>query len=466
MSRKRKEATDLWLGLGILLVTVAYHLSGGLAGVLDQSTANLVSNGIFVWLIGMMWIAYQRWRSTSRNESVLDDVISSTGLEVIMVVNQDGLITMCNEAVDLVYGYPVDEVVGRPTEMLFGDRRKSTEYESEIADSLAEYGFHKGEALGQKKNGEDMILEITTAPRKKSDGLVLMVQDITERREHETRLREAKEAAEKANAEKEVALTKLEASYQRLRELEIHRDNLIHMVCHDMKAPLQVLILQLDILKEMIIEKLDNDELDAVDALLAYSRQLEVMVHSMLDLSKLEDGSLPIRLKEGNIVGTVNEALDFARNLGRETDLVLKEPGDLRPMLYDKDIFHRVLVNLLINAVKYSPPGGTIGVELQEKGQFIQILVSDQGPGIPAEYHEKIFEKFGQVRKDGHSRTGSTGLGLTFCRMAVESHGGSIGVISEEGNGSAFWFTLPLEATLIPKRAVAKPTHSNTALSR
>ncbi len=452
MKRTARELTDLYIAVTIMILMVAYHLGanvfGGFDRVLDPEISGMISNGIFIWLVGMLWIAYQRWKGISRKESVLDDIISSTGLEVVMVVNEDQEITMCNEAIAPVFGYHVDEVIGRPLEMLLGEERVDSEELARIDHALKSVGFHRGEFPGESKGEQSMILEIATAARKKGEGQVLMIQDITERKEHEERLRIAKEEAETANAAKEDALRKLEASYRRLRELEVHRDNLIHMVCHDMKAPLQVLILQLDILKDMVIEKLDNDELESVDTLLAYSRQLEIMVHSMLDLSKMESGNLPMKLKTGHLTDTVEESLSFVRAMGQESTLAMDAPTDPRMMKYDVDVMQRVLINLLFNAVKYSPAGGEVKVGIEERDDHAYITVKDQGPGIPEEYQQTIFEKFGQVKVEGHERRGSTGLGLTFCKMAVESHGGEIGVNSVEGEGSTFYFTLPYEPVL------------------
>ena len=110
----------------------------------------------------------------------------------------------------------------------------------------------------------------------------------------------------------------------------------------------------------------------------------------------------------------------------------------------DAPLIRRVLNNLLGNALKFTPDGGSIVIRISLEGGLAHIEVSDTGPGIPSEMHERIFEKFGQV--EGEKAALGTGLGLTFCRLAVEAHGGRIGVRSELGKGSIFWFELPLAA--------------------
>jgi signal transduction histidine kinase len=101
------------------------------------------------------------------------------------------------------------------------------------------------------------------------------------------------------------------------------------------------------------------------------------------------------------------------------------------------------VANLVANALKFTPASGEVRVSAIPAGDLIRVAIDDTGPGIPEQYRQRIFEKFGQVdeRQAGHKH--STGLGLTFCKLAAEAHGGSIGVESEVGKGSSFWFTLP-----------------------
>lgn len=109
----------------------------------------------------------------------------------------------------------------------------------------------------------------------------------------------------------------------------------------------------------------------------------------------------------------------------------------------DGDRIVQILINLLGNAVKYSPEGGVIHVNVSDQEQLVRIEVVDQGPGIPEHEQSSIFERFKQIESVNYKRSGSSGLGLAICKALVESHGGRIGVSSEEGKGSCFWFTLP-----------------------
>ena len=112
-------------------------------------------------------------------------------------------------------------------------------------------------------------------------------------------------------------------------------------------------------------------------------------------------------------------------------------------VLGDAGLLARIIQNLLGNALKFTPDGGSISVGLEAGQGCVRVYVRDSGPGIPHESLGRIFEKFGQVSPRQNQQQYSTGLGLTFCKLAVEAHGGSIGVDSEVGKGSTFWFTIP-----------------------
>ena len=139
------------------------------------------------------------------------------------------------------------------------------------------------------------------------------------------------------------------------------------------------------------------------------------------------------------IAKAIDEVLPIATN--REQQINTRIPKDLPPVLVDEDMILRVLINLLENASKFAPSQGTITVTVNSKKDWVQVQVHDKGSGIPAAYHERIFDKFTQLRlKD---KPGGLGVGLAFCRIAVEGHGGRIWVKSDTGKGATFYFTLP-----------------------
>jgi two-component system sensor histidine kinase/response regulator len=156
---------------------------------------------------------------------------------------------------------------------------------------------------------------------------------------------------------------------------------------------------------------------------------------------------MPLRLEKIDIAQIVREAATrFAPVLDRRA-LRCDTPPDPVLLQCDADVIRRVVANLISNAIKYTNPAGNIAVHVEQADGLALVKVSDDGAGIPADQHKHIFEKFGQVAGGGGHRH-SSGIGLAFCRMAVEAHHGRIGVDSDPGRGSTFWFTLPVSAEL------------------
>jgi signal transduction histidine kinase len=176
----------------------------------------------------------------------------------------------------------------------------------------------------------------------------------------------------------------------------------------------------------------------------------------MLNVHKLEAGQQILVYAELALAQVVTHALEQVAQLANERGLTLVT--DLAPVLptlaADADKLQRTLVNLLGNALKFTPPGGqvTVAVHASADAAAVHFSVADTGPGIPREACDRIFEKFGQVAI--HQTTGqkSTGLGLTFCKMVVEAHGGRIWVDSELGKGSTFKFTIPCRPPVAPSQ--------------
>jgi signal transduction histidine kinase len=171
------------------------------------------------------------------------------------------------------------------------------------------------------------------------------------------------------------------------------------------------------------------------------------MISDLLDISKMEDGSLRLEIQDLAATELMEQALDQIEPLAQEKSLSLIRDFGTGSLTFpgDEEKLRRTLVNLLGNAVQFTPQGGTITASVWpgDGEKTVLLAVRDTGEGIPREAFECIFEKFGQVETGRAGQRLSTGLGLTFCKMVVEAHGGQIGVESELGCGSTFSFTLP-----------------------
>jgi len=236
---------------------------------------------------------------------------------------------------------------------------------------------------------------------------------------------------------------RLEENNQQLQRLEVLRDNLIQMVIHDLRNPLSGIMGYLQIIRSEVAGKMDEEVVDSLNRTIALTDSLKRMIDQILDISRLEAGAMPLSLEPCDL-GTVTKAA--IETLGSPTDGVtirFAPPRKSVRIVCDPDVISRVISNILGNAVAFSPKGGEIRIRIEKNGAESRVLISDQGPGIPSEYHKKIFEKFGQVEIYNARRRHSAGMGLTFCKLAVEAHGGRIGLEGEAGEGSTFWFVLP-----------------------
>jgi len=235
----------------------------------------------------------------------------------------------------------------------------------------------------------------------------------------------------------------------KLRSTLKKRDDLTHMIVHDLRSPLTAVSGYIEILAET--GKLTPAEAKFIAEAQRGTKDLRDMISTLLDVGRFEAGEMPLQLQTNDVTQIARKAVTRFSPVLKNRTLSCDAPSDPVLMMCDADVIRRVLENLISNAVKFTTSGGTIRVEIQRNSADVTISVRDDGQGIPTEQHERIFEKFGQTER-GQEHRHSTGLGLTFCRLAVEAHGGKIGVQSEPGKGSTFWFTLPIRDQLHSKK--------------
>ena len=245
-------------------------------------------------------------------------------------------------------------------------------------------------------------------------------------------------------------LVQVQESYAQLKELEGLRDDLTHMIVHDLRTPLTSLLTGLQTIEYM--GELNADQKEFLELATDGGKSLLGLINDLLDISKMEDGSLQLETTDLSAGDLVKESLGQVRMLAQTKAITLTAdvPEDLSPFRGDKDKLRRTIINLLGNALKFTPKNGTVTLSAhtgEDNGNAaVFFSVRDTGEGIPESAFGRIFEKFGQVQDRKEGRKNSTGLGLTFCKMVVEAHGGRIWVESELGVGSVFSFTVPISS--------------------
>jgi PAS domain S-box-containing protein len=412
--RRPRETLLLWLGIGTAGVVSAYRISLALAT--PPSGASImptpaaaefwVTNICLLWSLALFALAWGCWRETRRRQEQLELIMASVKPDVLLVVDPDRTIRMCNPSVRDMFGYEPDALLGTKTDALYPDRR-ATGVAREIHDHLDRFGCHVGPATGVRKDGKRIPLEIMTSLLGVARGAILMIRDITERR--------------------------------RTEELQ---ESLTHMMVHDLRNPLFGISANLQLAAAGAGDALPGDARECLADALAFSKEMGEMISSVLDVHRLEAGELPLSPVECDLAALAGKAVAMLAPLARERRLeLLWSPAPLKARC-DPELIERVIANLVRNAVEATPSGGRIAVTGGTGNGKVKIAVADNGPGIPGEYHALIFDKFGQVRTGITTKRRSAGLGLTFCKLVVEAHGGRIGVESEVGQGSTFWFEL------------------------
>lgn len=239
----------------------------------------------------------------------------------------------------------------------------------------------------------------------------------------------------------------LQEAYRQLEQFDQLKEEWLSMMVHDLKSPIGILLSVVDLLGSDFEPQMDDEQRAVLESARRASAQLLSMMSNLLDVQRLETGKLaliraPLDLNE--LVRHAGMAL-LPRAREQQVSLFFDLDKDLPAVPADEELVERVLANLLDNALKFTPAQGTITLFTQAGTDEVRVGVADTGEGIPAEERRRIFEKFTQLRRPGKGTRGS-GLGLTFCRLAVEAHGGRIWVEDNYPRGSRFIFTLPLQA--------------------
>lgn len=358
-----------------------------------------------------------------RNELAVAIDRMSTGMVVSDPNQPDGPITYCNPAFTALTGYSPGEVMGRSCRFLQGPDTDLAVI-AELRAAIKEGRPFKGTLLNYKKDGSTFWNDLTVTPIFNSDGRLIqfvgLQEDITARVRMEESLKEA---------------------YEQLRKVESQRAELTNMIAHDMRSPLGVTMGFLDVLRTSAIGRLDQEDIDAIAYASESAARINGMITSMLDLSRLESGEMPMTITECDLVGLVRKSLSDLLALKGKDRLKLALPTESIAIRCDAQLTARVLLNLASNALKFTSGEQDVRIVIARDSSQARVVVLDNGPGIAEEFHERIFEKFGQVGSTRKEH--STGLGLTFCKLAIEAQGGSIGVKSVVGIGSAFWFSFP-----------------------
>jgi two-component system, NarL family, sensor histidine kinase BarA len=259
---------------------------------------------------------------------------------------------------------------------------------------------------------------------------------------------------EEANRELTEKNRRLAQAVERLQEADRVKSNFLATVSHELRTPLTSVIGYSEMLLEGIAGELNEEQREYVRTVMEKGDQLLVLITGILDISRMEAGQMKFEKEPFELDEAVSVALSTIAPNARRKKIALScdIPSDLPRVLGDRDKVRQVLLNLLNNAIKFTPEGGSVGIRAAEgpvtqlpgAANGVRISVRDTGIGVAPEYHQRVFDPFFQVDNTSTREYGGTGLGLSIVKRFIEAHGGTVWLESHEGGGSTFFFSLPL----------------------
>jgi signal transduction histidine kinase len=228
-----------------------------------------------------------------------------------------------------------------------------------------------------------------------------------------------------------------------------HIREIITMVSHDLRTPLTSIHGMLSLLSVGACGQLPPKALEAIQVAERGSTRLIALINDLLDIEMLESGQMNMDLKNGSTSALIKRSVEAVAGFASLHNIEIKvpepEPKNDYQLYADEDRLVQVLVNLLSNAVKFAPNGSSITISVVNKGRAVEFRVSDQGPGIPSAHQGSLFQRFRKLEDITSNKLAGSGLGLAICKAIIEAHHGHIGIESNAGDGSTFWFRLPKE---------------------
>lgn len=344
------------------------------------------------------------------------------------------IFTYLNPAHLTMFGYQqIEDLMGQPWHSLYSPEERNR-LEQEVFPALVEQGFWQGEATAIRQDGTTFTEGISLTLTENGE-IICVCRDITLQKQAEQNLRQANTQLILANAE--------------LHRVTRLKDEFLANMSHELRTPLNAILGMSEGLQDMVFGPLNDRASRAVQTIEQSGKHLLELINDILDLSKVEAGKLELQTAPVAIRYLCDSSLTFVRQqaIKKNIQLLLSIPPDLPNIVVDERRIRQVLMNLLNNAIKFTPTGGQVELSVQTPGQegqdFLLFSIRDTGIGIAPEEQHRLFQPFVQIDSSLNREHSGTGLGLALVRRLVELHQGTVSLKSVVGKGSCFTIHLP-----------------------
>ncbi|HEX5361239.1 MAG TPA: PAS domain S-box protein, partial [Fluviicoccus sp.] len=359
------------------------------------------------------------------NQSILDNAACS-----IVSTDIHGVIRTFNKGAENLLGYRAEDLVGRETPAILHDpdevaaraRTLSAELKTPVED-----GFEAFIAKARLLNGAD---EHEWTYIRKDGSRVPVLLTITAQRDASDRI---------------IGWLGIAVDMTERKRLDRMKNEFVSTVSHELRTPLTSIRGALGLVLGKAAESLPEKTRLLLETANRNSERLAFLINDILDLEKIESGILAFSMTNRDLVAVARQALACNENYAEQhrVSLRLVEAPDCAFILGDENRLMQVFSNLLSNAVKYSPSGRTVDVAIRPNEEGFRVSVRDYGPGIPATFHSRIFQRFAQADSSDSRARGGTGLGLSITKAIIDRHNGMIDYRTWEGEGTEFYFDIP-----------------------
>lgn len=363
---------------------------------------------IVLLLLSRLFLTLQQLKHNSEalrdNEQTLRSIHDNV-LDAILTVDNTGIIQTANQACYRIYGYTVNSLPGKPWQVLLHPGEDAEKLYSASALAQTELGCR-----GQRANGEafDLLISHSTLPLQHKPKHLLVLRDITER-----------------------------------KRVERLQSDFVATVSHELRTPLTAINGTLGLALGGALGELSSKQQKMLQLAQQSCKQLHQLVNDLLDFEKLSSGNMPFTIVPVNIVTLLTQCIDEL-TAGQQRHIPLHNTLAASCLvLADEARLRQVCINLLSNALKFSPADSLIHIELHQQEQQLKVSVMDQGKGVPAAFEPLLFRRFAQADNVAIREQGGTGLGLAICKEIIEKLHGKIGY-TPLTPGSCFYFTLPV----------------------